>query len=178
MLLHLALVLVCLHVSSGGAGLLGAGAAGGAGGAGGGGTLLPAGSTVSIDAADPRMTRVAGSALLVDVDLLKLRGAGGTFIYTPTHTEFAHGTGTSNRWSFSVVGEGTELAVHHNNIPVLQMRAHPSGASFVVRGSASFASVLLDQADAGVVAGNLCTLRRLVDKSASQGQKCESIVAS
>jgi len=55
-------------------------------GAGGGGFVK--GSSFSFDTQDKRMTRVHGTGIKLELDLIETKVAGGILKYTPSHFEF------------------------------------------------------------------------------------------
>lgn len=55
---------------------------------GGGGSGMPRGLSFELDTMDKRKTRVVGTGLNVDLDVVEVVTSGGTLRYTPTHTEF------------------------------------------------------------------------------------------
>lgn len=71
---------------------------------GGGGGGLPKGSSFNLDTTDARMTKVVGTGLKMEMDLIEIATAGGTLKYLPTHFEFATGL---VRWITMINGVGT-----------------------------------------------------------------------
>ena len=85
--MHLLLTLLGFSVamvplSQGAMSVLGLGSSGGGSG---GANLV--GTSFSLDTS-PRITKVHGAGLSVDLDVLELHTGGGTVKYTPTHTEY------------------------------------------------------------------------------------------
>lgn len=127
---------------------------GSSGGGSGGANLV--GTSFSLDTS-PRITKVHGAGIAVDLDVLELHTGGGTIKYTPTHTEyvllhspysyialFLHQVYGAMKW-VSVI-DANKLSFYHNDKIVLQLNAPTSTPyyQFAVAGDGVFRDVLLD----------------------------------
>ena len=82
------IILLCVHAIicvDGATSLLGVGGSGG----------MPKGISFNLDTTDKRSTRVHGSGLKLDLDLIEISTGGGKLKYSPTHVEFETGI---TRW--------------------------------------------------------------------------------
>ena len=62
---------------------------------GGGGGGMPKGVSFNMDTQDKRVTRIFGSGIKVDMEMLEIIYGGGKLQFTPTHSEYLFG---STRW--------------------------------------------------------------------------------
>jgi hypothetical protein len=125
-------------------------------------------STVSFDSHDG-MTRLHGSGLKVQVDLLEIVTERGTFRTGPTHTEFQQAGGNVPSWA--QLYSDDEMTVYYNDQPVLQL-AGGSDASLTVNGMGYFADVAIDKKSAKLIGMAICGAKNSI--SSSSGHACDA----
>jgi hypothetical protein len=138
---------------------------GGSGGGGSGSSLI--GSSFNFDTSDKRLTRLHGTGVKVDVELLEINAAGGILRYTPTHIEWEKG---NVKWQNTF--SDSKISIHHNDRAIIQFYAPDESPHYFlsVFGNAGFNDIILDQQSSLEMLNNLC----LTELSAESGESSQS----
>lgn len=121
-------------------------------------------ASVSFDSVDS-MSRLHGSGLKVQVDLLEIVTAKGVFRTSPTHTEFAQNDGS--RWA--QLYSGDEMTVYYNDEAVLQLAGGGSSdSSLTVNGIGYFTDVAIDKQNAKLIGMAICRVKNALSSNGQQ----------
>jgi hypothetical protein len=122
-------------------------------------------SSISFDSVDG-ISRLHGSGLKIQVDLLEIVTDKGTFRTSPTHTEFEQSDG--GRWA--QLYSGDEMTVYYNDEAVVQVSGNTEGSSLTVNGIGYFGDIAIDKENAKLIGMAICRVKNAL----GSGGQCDA----
>ncbi len=129
-----------------------------------GGSLFGTNASVSVDTLNG-MSRIHGSGLHLNLDLLEILTQRGIFRISPTHTEFQQNQSSA---TWAQLYSNDEMTIYYDNGPVVQLAGGQS-SSLTVNGVGYFTDVALDKSKSNLLGVALCRLQ-----ASLKGGNCDS----
>ena len=132
-----------------------------------GGGMFGGNASVSVDSYNG-MSRIHGSGLHLNVDLLEILTEKGIFRISPTHTEFQQ-TQSSSSWAQLYSNE--EMTIYYDNAAVVQLAGGSTDgeSSITVNGAGYFSDLYFDKQKTNLLGVALCRVH-----TSLKGGKCDS----